>query len=46
MGVYIEGNGPRFTSSNDGKPGVGEYDINDAELNLNKKTEISTKYQQ
>ena len=41
-GVYIEGNVPRFGSSNDGKPGVGEYDINDAELNLKKKTGIST----
>ena len=41
-GVYIEGNVPRFASSNDGKPGVGEYDINDAELNLKKKTGIST----
>ena len=39
---YIEGNVPRFASSNDGKPGVGEYDINDAELNLKKKTGIST----
>ena len=41
-GVYIEGNVPRFVSSNNGKPGVGEYDINDAELNLKKKTGIST----
>ena len=41
-GVYIEGNAPRFTSSNNGKPGVGEYDINDAELKLKKKTGIST----
>ena len=32
----------RFGSSNDGKPGVGEYDINDAELKLKKKTGIST----
>ena len=39
---YIEGNVPRFTSSNNGKPGVGEYDINDAELKLKKKTGIST----
>ena len=41
-GIYIEGNAPRFTSSNNGKPGVGEYDINDAELKLKKKTGIST----
>ena len=41
-GVYIEGNAPRFTTSNNGKPGVGEYDINDAELKLKKKTGIST----
>ena len=39
---YIEGNVPRFSSSNNGKPGVGEYDINDAELKLKKKTGIST----
>ena len=39
---YIEGNVPRFGSSNDGKPGVGEYDINDAALKLKKKTGIST----
>ena len=39
---YIEGNIPRFTSSNNGKPGVGEYDINDAELKLKKKTGISS----
>ena len=32
----------RFVSSNDGKPGVGEYDINNAELKLKKKTGIST----
>ena len=38
---YIEQNIPRFTSSNDGKPGIGEYDINDAELKLKKKTGIS-----
>ena len=41
-GVYIEGNAPRFTSSNNGKPGVGEYDINEASLKLKKKTGIST----
>ena len=35
---YIEGNVPRFGSSNDGKPGVGEYDINDAELKLKKNS--------
>ena len=34
---YIDNNLPRFTSSNNGKPGVGEYDINDAELKLKKK---------
>ena len=39
---YIDGNVPRFKSSNDGKPGVGEYNINDAELKLKKKTGIST----
>ena len=39
---YIEGNVPRFASSNNGKPGVGEYDINEAELKLKKKTGIST----
>ena len=39
---YIESNVPRFKSSNDGKPGVGEYDINDAELKLKKKIGIST----
>ena len=39
---YLETNLPRFTSSDDGKPGVGEYDINDAELKLKKKTGIST----
>ena len=40
--MYIEGNAPRFSSSNNGRPGVGEYDINDAELKLKKKTGIST----
>ena len=39
---YIEGNIPRFKTSKNGKPGVGEYDINDAELKLKKKTGIST----
>ena len=38
---YIEGNVPRFTSSDNGKPGVGEYDINEAALKLKKKTGIS-----
>ena len=41
-GIYIESKKQRFTSSNDGKPGVGEYDINDAELKLKKKTGISS----
>jgi len=36
-GVYIEGNVPRFGPSGNKNPGVGEYDINDAELNLKKK---------
>ena len=31
----------RFTSLNDGKPGVGEYNVNDAELKLKQKTGIS-----
>jgi len=39
---YIEEKMERFASSNNGKPGVGEYDINDAELKLKKKTGIST----
>ena len=39
---YIEEKVPRFTSSNNGKPGVGEYNINEAELKLKKKTGIST----
>ena len=39
---YIDNNVPRFASSNNGKPGVGEYDINDAELKLKKKTGISS----
>ena len=38
----MEQNIERFASSNNGKPGVGEYDINDAELKLKKKTGIST----
>ena len=41
-GIYIESKNQRFTSSNNGKPGVGEYDINDAELKLKKKTGISS----
>ena len=41
-GVYIEGKKKRFETSYNGKPGVGEYDINDAELKLKKKTGIST----
>ena len=39
---YIDKNVPRFGSSNDGKPVVGEYNINEVELKLNKKTGIST----
>ena len=39
---YMEQNMERFSSSNNGKPGVGEYNINDAELKLKKKTGIST----
>ena len=39
---YIEQNIERFSSSNNGKPGVGEYDINDAELKLKKKTGIAS----
>ena len=41
-GVYIEGKLNRFNTSDNGKPGVGEYDINDAELKLKKKVGIST----
>ena len=43
-GIYIRGKGgsPRFSSAYNGRPGVGEYDINDAELKLKKKTGIST----
>ena len=36
---YIDKNVPRFGSSNDGKPVVGEYNINEAELKVNKKQE-------
>ena len=32
----------KFASSKDDKPGVGEYDINDAKIKLKKKTGIST----
>ena len=39
---YMDSNIPRFTSANNNKPGVGEYDINDAEIKLKKKTGIST----
>ena len=44
QGIYIRGKGsaPRFASAYNGRPGVGEYDINDAELKLKKKTGIST----
>jgi len=38
---YIEENMERFGSSGNKNPGVGEYDINDAELKLKKKTGIS-----
>ena len=41
-GVYIEGKLNRFNTSDNGKPGVGEYDINDAALKLKQKTGIST----
>ena len=43
---YIEANVPRFNNSNNNKPGVGDYDINDAELKLKKKSQGSktTKY--
>ena len=41
-GVYIEGKKNRFETSYNGRPGVGEYDINDAEIKLKKKTGIST----
>jgi hypothetical protein len=39
---YIEEKIERFGNANNGKPGVGEYDINDAEIKLKKKTGIST----
>ena len=39
---YIDNSVPRFASSNNWKLCVGEYDINDAELKLKKKTGIST----
>ena len=35
---YIDTKKPRFNSSYNGWPDVGEYDINDAELKLKKKT--------
>ena len=41
-GIYIEGKKQRFETSYNGRPGVGEYDINDAEIKLKKKTGIST----
>ena len=41
-GIYIEGKKKRFETSYNGRPGVGEYDINDAELKLKKRTGIST----
>ena len=34
MGIYIEGNVLRFGPSGNKNPGIGEYDINDAELNI------------
>ena len=40
-GVYIEKNAPRFGSNDNKVPGVGEYDINDAELKLKNKTGVS-----
>ena len=40
-GVYIEKNAPRFSDNDNKIPGVGEYDINDAELKLKNKTGIS-----
>ena len=44
QGIYIRGKGsaPRFASAYNGRPGVGEYDINDAQIKLMKKTGIST----
>ena len=41
-GVYIEGKKERFSTAANERPGVGEYDINDAEIKLKKKTGIST----
>ena len=41
-GIYIEGKKHRFSSASNGRPGVGEYDINDAELKLKKKTGIAS----
>ena len=38
-GIYIEGKKQRFETSYNGRPGVGEYDINAAELKLKKKQE-------
>ena len=39
---YIESNMPRFTTSDNGKPGVGEYNINEPALKLKKKAGISS----
>ena len=39
---YMEEKVERFHTVKTNKPGVGEYDINDAELKLKKKTGIST----
>ena len=39
---YKEEKIERFGNLNNGKPGVGEYDINDAEIKLKKKTGILT----
>jgi hypothetical protein len=41
-GIYIEGKKQRFETSYNGRPGVGEYNINDIEIKLKKKTGIST----
>ena len=38
---YMDNAVPRFKDLANGKPGVGEYDINDAELKLKTKTGIS-----
>ena len=40
--IYIESNIPRFKTSDNGKPGVGEYNINDAEIKLKKNIGVST----